>query len=828
MKKGLKLLSVSSSLCVLCTLCVVGVMVFGVAGCSRSDYSGSGREAAVSFRVSPIVDLQGGGGFAGSSSDHVADHVADRLPELTDFAVRVVNPAGEVLRSWASADEVPETLSLDDGSFKLVAEYTGGQVLPNRGTPYYYGETRFKVAGGVVSSSSQSAGGDADARSGAGAGVAEIVVEPAMAAVRVSVEFDGSFGDEYSVYSVDIKTVGDEFVTFVGAGDSGSGADGLAGGAGSGYLAPGGMKLRFHVVKHGESEVVTYTSRDVIVAAAREHHTLRLKVNITGGKPGFSFTTDESTNDVVVDVDNVPNWVMPKAAPSAVLNGFVTGGAVITTEGQGRNASVAFRAVGGLTSMVLRTNGNGFINGELPAEVDLVTADEAVKQQLRDAGLVWSEDKVYAGSRDVVYVDFSGVIRRLYAVAVDGGGIVTSVHNFDMDVVDKYDQHNEACDLRVQVEPPVYGIVDLTDGVLFARRAYFDLSYENEVGMVPFMEYREVGGGDQEWRRVDVPDGGDRALFSASGASGVSGAVGRVGRIGEVGNVTYCITGLRAETKYEFRSGIASLGYAAGHVSGDVFGYTSESELQVPNAGMEDWDSYWAVEAILVSYDIPYFDANAKGGAKWWATNNDRTTAYRSSSFSYGYNSFPAVSMTRDKRSGNFAAEIRTTSASDIDALNATNTSQTHSQVPGMLYSGTFAYNKPNDDIREGRPFGARPSKVRFWYKFEEYNGESWEARVEVRAEGGVVVGRGVLTGKANVGAYTMGEVDVLYSGVRRRATDIVISFRSSAVDYPAVRPAVRKVTRDIVIPMKESYGKNWGIFVGTVLKVDDVELVYE
>lgn len=770
-----------------CWGCLVCMMLLGIS-CRRSGDVGSSGEGRIRICVTPFLGVDSVG------ASRVGAEGAAGLPEVADFKLCIVTPAGDTVRRWESVTEMPSELFFEKGSFKLVAEYTGGVTLPNRGTPHYYGETRFVVDPTVDT-------------------VQVVRVEPSTAAVKLDVVFDESFVREYQAYSVDVKTIGDEFVTFAG-GDLGLGSSlGSGSSLSSAYLAPGWIKFRFRLTPFGSTESVVYTAQDVVQGKAREHHTVVLKVKITQGKPVFSLVTDDSTNDIPINIDDIPNWTLPKAAPSVVPKGFIAGSSITTAEGQGQVASVAVRAVGGLRSLVIRTSGGGFMAGEFPSEVDLLTASDVVLDQLRAVGLVWNQTAVYTGSRDVVYIDFRDVIKRMYTT-----DIYASTQTFMFVVEDNYEQVNDACRFNVVVGVPDFELTDPREGGVYARKAYFDMTYSNEVGNLPFVEYRQSG--TEPWVRSSE-------VVSPVVSRGVSRDVSEGGAGVSQNVVRHCIKGLMPATEYEFRGGVTSLGSAVGHVSPLVYRFVSESELQVPNSGMEEWDSYKAVDAMWPAYDIPFFEVNAKGGSKWWATNNDRTTSYRATSFCYGYNSFPAVSMTRDVHSGKFAAEVRTTSASDIAALNAVNTSQTHSQVPGMLYSGTFAYQSPNDVIHEGRAFGARPSKVKFWYKFEDYNSELWEARVEVR-NGSTVLGRGVLTGSAAAGSYTEGVVDVVYDVTMLRATDIVISFRSSNVNYPTDRPGVRKVTRDIVIPYDEEYGKGWGVFVGTVLKVDDVTLVYE
>ena len=136
-----------------------------------------------------------------------------------------------------------------------------------------------------------------------------------------------------------------------------------------------------------------------------------------------------------------------------------------------------------------------------------------------------------------------------------------------------------------------------------------------------------------------------------------------------------------------------------------------------------------------------------------------------------------------------------------------------HSAIAGGE-SETFDY---------GHVFTVRPTGFKFYYKFKSMNCESFKAYivVENRDQNSVTeLGRGELVRNQDQSSFVEAKVDVKYLNTSLKATHMYIVFISSTASVPAL---------DVV---KGSVGEFSGNadsrFVGNVLTVDEVELIYE
>ena len=100
-------------------------------------------------------------------------------------------------------------------------------------------------------------------------------------------------------------------------------------------------------------------------------------------------------------------------------------------------------------------------------------------------------------------------------------------------------------------------------------------------------------------------------------------------------------------------------------------------------------------------------------------------------------------------------------------------------------------------------------------------NSEYFKAYIVVEnRDGGKVteLGRAELTGNTEVGEYTLAKLPVVYTDTSLKATDMYIVFISSTAE----KPTVKQVWGDAFNGYSDSR------YVGNVLTVDDIELIYE
>lgn len=667
---------------------------------------------------------------------------AGETPADEDFSVRIENTKGEVLRTWKYND-VPSLIKVVPGAYKLVGWYGADTVLPAFAAPYYYGETKITLKEGDN---------------------LDTVVNCSLAAVKVAVEFDESFGYEYADYSVDVKTAGDSLRFEKGEGRAA-------------YFKPGNLRLRFLLNPLGSETWYEFYPPAIGTVKAKQFYKMKLKANTDkGALKSITVTTDSSTIDIPVEVE-LPPFYLPKAAPKVTPQGFVSGDVVETTEGLSKKATVLVTSAGGLTELRVKTVSDTLIARGWPAEVDLMNATAEQLSVLKNNGLEWSDVLTQQDTvKTTVFVRFDNVVKLLNTAPGN-----TAASMFEVVVKDRFKQAGDAeCKLNVSVAPPVFGFKDGTpvEGNMFARKAEFDLVYTaDRDNYKPMLQFKTLGG---TWQNaMEVLDG-------------------------EVGERMAKVGGLTSLNNYVFRAVLRE------H-AGNEFQLMTEAELQVPNAGMENWYSvggtknrwyYW--------YPWSQSDATSQG----WNTINLKTIG---DGWNYQYNSISGTMSTGDKHSGNSAALIRTVGwGKGNSALGSANASNID---PGYLYLGVYDAGTKAPDY--GYSFASRPSAFSCYYKYTTKDDRFLAEIVVQHREGDNIVelGRGSWRDGTNVGAYTKLVVPVAYNKENKnlKATHIYIVFKSGD-----------KTDNSTLMEVPPFANLSTGKYVGSQLYIDDVELTYE
>lgn len=283
--------------------------------------------------------------------------------------------------------------------------------------------------------------------------------------------------------------------------------------------------------------------------------------------------------------------------------------------------------------------------------------------------------------------------------------------------------------------------------------------------------------------------------------------------------------------------------------SDNIVSVVTETPRQVPNGNMNDWEKVmWSEGSGSAKPRFRAWDAATAEADRWWATNNDRTVRY--TIFKSEYNCFPAVSYVEAGRSGR-GADLRTISGSG-GGVNSVNSESPGNRTPGRLFIGDYTqtggFQSNGETIVRGRPFSARPTAMKFYFKYEPWgtdarNGGDDEFRGYIELfNGEQSIGYGEYThrtsGRQSVTAWTEAVVNVTYSKMDVAADKIVIDFVSTTADSPIVSTYWERTgaqhnsgsgseykngCRGID---GHSYGKFWNYY-GSVLQLDDIELIF-
>lgn len=271
--------------------------------------------------------------------------------------------------------------------------------------------------------------------------------------------------------------------------------------------------------------------------------------------------------------------------------------------------------------------------------------------------------------------------------------------------------------------------------------------------------------------------------------------------------------------------------------SGEL-GVTTEAKAQVGNRGFEDWFSkalysqsvLWANNTI---YGFYFWKENEDASLRWWDTCNDKTTPNPGGSSVWDYRSASGVVPTSDEkntasyhlRTYRGKSELRTEGHTGNAAEIATvgwgsgNTWLSESSTPSYTTAGSLYIGSYGEPINYGKPFPSRPSGVKFWYKYYSYNNETTTPSVRIYDENQELIGSGSILINSSNSTFKEEYISIDYYS-NKKAKEITIVFSSTDSENPA--------TEAIQGNAGALSGYLDSRHIGSILTVDDVELIYE
>ena len=264
---------------------------------------------------------------------------------------------------------------------------------------------------------------------------------------------------------------------------------------------------------------------------------------------------------------------------------------------------------------------------------------------------------------------------------------------------------------------------------------------------------------------------------------------------------------------------------------------TLEIPEQLPNGNMDQW-SYETYTGNRYLFN-PWSD----GGASFWDTNNDYTTRHRHNSSSAtmaNYNGFHAVSYVAG-RSG-LAAELRSTANgrgnTRIDFIIHTHNELEINKVAGKLFTGTANVEMTGNDIsgsdtyteEKNAAFSSRPTALKFYCKYAPYNTDSWSVHIELLDENKNVIVQNDKTSSETKNDWTQESVSLDYANgtTYAKCKYIYVIFKSTTNE--GANMPYREITQTFYILENGSLSAHSyePAYVGSVLTIDDIELIYD
>lgn len=568
------------------------------------------------------------------------------------------------------------------------------------------------------------------------------------------------------------------------------------------FTKPNGMK--------GTSEVYAFDAQ----ARHRYKVTLRLAES-TGGVEGITVSYDDGLTEEEVDVD-ISDKVLAIVAPEITLEGVTEGEVVSVVEGSPLPVKPTMKvtAKGAIKSALLVTSGTITEKG-WPDQIDLATASINQLSSLEAMGLRGAS--TFRNGSKFAALDFSEVANN-----IDPTVETASPNMFSLTVTDATGKIAEATGFGIKVNK-----LDLTlraiEGVKYDLNSMVDVlmtyngsaplknvvkfEYLTTMGMFSPTTVAEVTAGSRSTDvytvTINIPDDAQTPIvlkatggsvttdeiiipayerpvltinpddvFATSLWASVSVGDDLKGRTLELQYSTngsnynkatvsedrgdyHISAGLTPGTTYKIRA-------KAGTVLSNIVEITTEADTQLPNGDMESWTtSHVACGAYGMDNYIP---------AEPWATLNNLTTS--AANQLDGRSIHVATVETDDAHSGK-AAAIRTVGwgASGATPYNK----QPENHTAGELYLGSYS-----DLAHYGMDFASRPSALKFWYKFSEFNsGDKAMVEIEVLDADGNIIAQGNGT-YGNTNTYTEETIQLSYSRGSAKAASLRVKFRSS------------------------------------------------
>lgn len=256
--------------------------------------------------------------------------------------------------------------------------------------------------------------------------------------------------------------------------------------------------------------------------------------------------------------------------------------------------------------------------------------------------------------------------------------------------------------------------------------------------------------------------------------------------------------------------------------SSNIVDVTLETPVQLPNSEMEEWH-YTEIDGGWTGTDTPtYFPWNS-GANSYWETNNEYTTRYRTWGSVAPYNCFPAVSYTASGHSGR-AAELRNTAAGSGNTnAGSASINKDKNKVPGMLFLGAL-----NDDAgtisEKGRAFTSRPSGISFWYTYSPMNNDICDITICWMDNEGNTILESTKQISGVQSSYRQETVSIPIDNEKlyKKVSKLFIQFRSSIYSGSNLPWA-----KDVSV-YAEGYDKTFKTWAGSVLRIDDISLIYD
>lgn len=602
----------------------------------------------------------------------------------------------------------------------------------------------------------------------------------------VSIQFD----DEYKEYITDATYA----MIAVESGTETNWADLST----SAYFKAGSSLTKLKIFKDGTdsqgADILTDAQKDANFPktfAAGDHLILTLSIAKANGNVAIKVSKVE-VKKVTIE-ETIPLEWLPK--PKVEATGFDNNNTLTFAETETKEAKLNLKLASALQDMRLKFD----------------FGDNKFESLNRDTGYLLSnaEDKqVISEQLGIAVSDNSVDLNNLLAkIQTNAGETTTNTIEVDVKANNRWSSEDETANrtYTITCNKPVFK-VDAYPGNIWTKEFTMNALREEQVESGDFTKL----SGDMTYQ------------YSADGQTGWTNLSDGMRQDQLQPGTTYYIRGLYRDA-----------------VPGEVTEVSTYPVIPLENGDME----YWTEEERGYYYDANIFNSNDPklrvyypwNSESFWNTNNNFTTRNRDAStaaFSivYRYNSFPAVSYTKDANSGTWAAELRNTAAGRGN-VSSSESSYEFNNVPGELFIGDISVSEggteiiPDDSysINKGRAFVSRPTALRFYYKYAPYNTDSWKVYIALYDSDDNIIAENTVTGGSQ-SSYKNIDVPFNYTDDMNVVPAKIYVYFASSI-YSGNQLPYHKM--NVTTWYKDSQRTDETLS-GSVFTIDDIQLIYD
>ena len=515
-------------------------------------------------------------------------------------------------------------------------------------------------------------------------------------------------------------------------------------------------------------------------------------------------------------------------APAIRLNGFEES-KVLILEGNGvtyEGMNAELTAKGGIAHCWLNID-SPYLRaaGMIESKIDLANIDEngPTAAALRNIGLSWTPDM--AGEMNAT-VDFSGITEYMDRNWCDGANAKFADFSLSLENGHYASEAEKIAEADVAdfeyIIPSVSIRNDVVAGNVWAKKILnfsADCAIDQSAGItLPYELFRLQYKSGEEW--IDVPSTSYQyPTLSCSRFNAVPA------------------------TDYQFRAVYNN----NPNLTVAFTSHTTEAELQIEGADFNKWErnaySYYAEEVWGSGDEWLSRDWYQPLPGSIWAVNSmktmpsvttpDFTISLGTINYKTGetqtYKVFPTVTKyNTDVEARNYAAQLATifvcnmaTASNDgtgtLGAIGALlSVTRTYASAAGEMCIGSA---DASGNLTPGAySFASRPSKVKVRYQYDSYNSDTGYIKFEFRSGSEVIATHEVKPGSAS--EWTDYTFDVPYTSLQKKVTSVYATFKSSSASTP---PYKGNEARTLTVEATD-----YNVHRGSVLRIDDIEFIYE